>query len=351
MVNCQIYGIIKCADEHSCPECTHPYKAAPDVILHDDPAAIIGIDENHEIPALQGEDAQLAANYAQQHQQNQAVINAQAAANPPEDVDDAQPVRMVIMDGIVMGPTHCAYENCAEPLENARDGVFCHEHQILMENRCLVKGCHNDLVAGTKACVQHRATWRSHVIWFGRQTLLGIRRLIRRTAEEGLPWLPQQNVQPLMHDAPQPDQVDRHNNYFTPCRFYCVETICAPCGTVIAWTKFAKSESPTHIIQWLDHVFPTEESRPDYVCIDKACMVLRTAVTSYPAFCNSWKNTTRFIVDSYHYINHWLTDYLCRRWCNPAPIDGTAPNLVTVVYDEDGNPHYQRAFNTQVSGN
>jgi hypothetical protein len=53
-------------------------------------------------------------------------------------------------------------------------------------------------------------------------------------------------------------------------------------------------------------------------------------------------------VDAYHYINHRTTDYLCRKWCNPAPLNGSAPNLVTVAYDANGQPHYKRAFNTQV---
>jgi hypothetical protein len=69
-------------------------------------------------------------------------------------------------------------------------------------------------------------------------------------------------------------------NYFTPSYFYCVETICAPCGIVIAWTKFAKSESPTNILNFLETVYPTEESHPDYICIYKACLVLRTAIAN-----------------------------------------------------------------------
>ncbi|KAF8719063.1 hypothetical protein AX14_011504 [Amanita brunnescens Koide BX004] len=60
-----------------------------------------------------------------------------------------------------------------------------------------------------------------------------------------------------------------------------------------------------------------------------------------------WKNTSRFIVDSYHYVNHRATDDLCRKWCNPAPMDGSAPNLVLVERDQRGNPYYKRAFNTQ----
>jgi hypothetical protein len=45
-------------------------------------------------------------------------------------------------------------------------------------------------------------------------------------------------------------------------------------GVVIAWTKFDKAESPTNILKFLEEVFPTEESRPAYICIDKACQVL-----------------------------------------------------------------------------
>ena len=52
-------------------------------------------------------------------------------------------------------------------------------------------------------------------------------------------------------------------------------------------------------------------------------------------------------MDSYHYTNHASADYLCRKWCNPAPTDGSAPNLVIVKCDADGIPHYKCAFNTQ----
>jgi hypothetical protein len=174
--------------------------------------------------------------------------------------------------------------------------------------------------------------------------MAGARRMLQRPGER-LPWQPvaQTNQQP--HDEPTPEV--QRDNYFTPNHFYCVETICAPCGVVIAWAKFAKSESPTNILAFLESVYPNEESRPDYICIDKACLVLRTAITngSWDAI---WKNTTRFIVDSYHYINHCTTDYLCRKWCNPAPLNGSAPNLVIVDTDNQGQQYYKRAFNTQV---
>jgi len=149
-------------------------------------------------------------------------------------------------------------------------------------------------------------------------------------------------VQPHDEDHPESQQC---KHYFSPNRFYCVETICAPCGVVIAWTKFAKAESPTNILNWLASVYPNIESRPDYICIDKACQVLHTAVTN--GSWNQWKLSSRFIVDSYHYINHKATDDLCRLYCNPSPQDGSAPNLVGQKIDQYGTIHQFREFNTE----
>ncbi len=88
--------------------------------------------------------------------------------------------------------------------------------------------------------------------------MLGIRRLLHRSEEERLDWMPvpQQNQQP--HDASE-QTIRQCNNYFTPARYYCVETICAPCGVVIAWAKFAKSESPTKILDFLQNVYPNQD--------------------------------------------------------------------------------------------
>ena len=130
-----------------------------------------------------------------------------------------------------------------------------------------------------------------------------------------------------------------------PQRFYCVETICAPCGVVIAWAKFAKAESPTNILHFLQTVYPIKESRPDYICIDKACLVLCTIRAN--GSWQEWKQTSQFIVDSYHYTNHQATDDLCHTWCNPAPLNGSAPNLVVVERNSQGQLYYKHAFNTQ----
>src|ERR1700677_4124831 len=106
------------------------------------------------------------------------------------------------------------------------------------------------------------------------------------------------------------------------------EAIILPHLDSIVWRPCVKVESPTNILEWLNQIYPTEDSRPDYICIDKACLVLQTSIVN-----GSWiacEKTTRFIVDSYHYVNHRTSDYLCRKWCNPAPLNGSAPKLVVV---------------------
>jgi hypothetical protein len=45
-------GIIRNADQHSCSECTHPYKSTADRIVNNYPAALLGVDENCVVPAL-----------------------------------------------------------------------------------------------------------------------------------------------------------------------------------------------------------------------------------------------------------------------------------------------------------
>ncbi|KAF8996452.1 hypothetical protein BDQ17DRAFT_1392046 [Cyathus striatus] len=243
---------------------------------------------------------------------------------------------MVVVDGIVMGPAHCAIENCTQDLVNARQGVFCAMHEVLHKNLCRVNGCNKNL---------HQQKWQSHLTRFGRQSLLGVQRILRRTQEERLPWLPQINRQVQAHDIMSSREEKKKKDYFSPSRFYCVETICAPCGVVLAWAKFDKSESVDQIFEFLEKVFPTEDVRPSYVCIDKACVLLKSAATNGKWM--EWRHTTQFVVDSYHYINHRVTDYICHKWCNPAPLNGSAPNLVVVEHDVNGVPHYKHAFNTQ----
>jgi hypothetical protein len=73
------------------------------------------------------------------------------------------------------------------------------------------------------------------------------------------------------------------------------------------------------------------------------CKVFHTAITN-GSWNRVWKKTTQFIVDSYYYINHRVDDYLCHKWCNPAPLNGSALNLVIVATDTQGQNYYKWAF-------
>ncbi|KAF8882530.1 hypothetical protein CPB84DRAFT_1871142 [Gymnopilus junonius] len=196
---------------------------------------------------------------------------------------------------------------------------LCNQHYHLLAS----------CVEGTSACQDHQTDWNTfrkyscHNVW----------------SAESYAWQPRsQGPNHQQHDDPASNP-SLPPNYFSPGCYYCVETICAPHGVVIAWTKFAHSESTTNILNFLASVYPTQDSWPDYICIDKAFTNRSWEV---------WKHTSWFIVDAYHYINHRLQDYLCQTYCNPAPANNVAPNLVIVEYDSNGQPYGHQAFNTQV---
>ena len=265
-------GLIRAAQEHACAECTQAYKKTAD---------IIPMPENQNpLESQELEEDNIEVNYA--------------------------PVKMVVLDGIVMGPTHCAFENCTADLDNSRGGAFCANHETEFGVKCRVRNCQNDKVNMTQACDEHQSQWKKHLNDYSQHSMAGVRRMLQRP-NESLPWNPVQGRDHQPHDQEAPEV--QRPNYFRPARFYCVETITAPCGIVIAWTKFAKSESPTNIMAFLESVYPTEDSHPDYICIDKACLVLRHCISS--GSWDDWKKTSCFIVDSYHYTNHQVTDELC----------------------------------------
>ena len=58
--------------------------------------------------------------------------------NVQTEVTENEPaiVKMVVMNGIVMGPQHCAFGNCTADLANTRGGVFCSIHEIEYGAKC-----------------------------------------------------------------------------------------------------------------------------------------------------------------------------------------------------------------------
>lgn len=262
----------------------------------------IALNIDRSIPRFIGAEAGLAAQDAAEQRAYAATINNNNPSTPaaPMEIDRA-PLKLVVLDGLVGGPQHCAFDDCTAELHNSCGGVFCIEHLLAYGSKFHVQGCLEVKIASTQACQAHQGQWKTHLKKHNCHTYAGAKRMLKRPGET-LAWQTQPNVNTQPHDAPAPEG-ERRKNYFTAPRFYCVETLCAPCGVVIAWTKFDKAESPTNILNWLETVYPTPESRPDYICIDKACQVFHTSIRN-GSWSRIWKETTRFIVDSYHYINH-----------------------------------------------
>ena len=87
-------GIIRAADQHACGECTQKYKKTSDVVFND-PAAVVGMDAtDDDIPAM-----------ASNHEQVQVDLPQNPVTAEDEmDVDDIPNIKMVVLDGVVMGP-------------------------------------------------------------------------------------------------------------------------------------------------------------------------------------------------------------------------------------------------------
>ena len=128
-------GLIRSAENYVCSECTHDYKNTADIITGDDPAALVGVHENHNVPVLTGE-------------------NAMDIDQTPS-LSEATLVKLVVMDGIVMGPTNCAYDDCTQDLVKLKGGVLCVHHELLYGNLCHMRDCNNLKVAPTQTCAQH----------------------------------------------------------------------------------------------------------------------------------------------------------------------------------------------------
>ncbi|KAJ7265300.1 hypothetical protein C8J57DRAFT_1027346, partial [Mycena rebaudengoi] len=117
-------------------------------------------------------------------------------------------------------------------------------------------------------------------------------------------------------------------------------------GCPIGWGKCYRSENSTQVLQILDNIWDTyPDSKPSFVAYDDVYNILHHTVTQ--DLSSSWLSSTKFIVDAWHYIRHRAGDVLCRVWCNPAPTNGSQPDLISVHVDENGRTHTTRAFNTE----
>lgn len=135
---------------------------------------------------------------------------------------------------------------------------------------------------------------------------------------------------------------------FQAASVYCAETIQWACGMPVGWGKCYRAESQPQVLGIINKIWEdAPDNRPSFIAYDDACDLLRHIVTA--DVDSPWLATTKFIVDAWHYTGHRATDLLCRLWCNPAPTDGSQPDLIRAERDNNGTVHLTRTFNTETA--
>jgi hypothetical protein len=111
-------GVIRAAEGHACSECTHEYKKEADEIPQaDDPAALVGIDENRNVPAFVGDDDDGEMNRGEmEHRLDSSsedepmdVDGSSDVENPQsdtlEEITEHSPVHMVVLMALSLVPS------------------------------------------------------------------------------------------------------------------------------------------------------------------------------------------------------------------------------------------------------
>ncbi|KAF8212682.1 hypothetical protein K438DRAFT_1565793, partial [Mycena galopus ATCC 62051] len=337
-------GVLAAAMTHGCMGCTHLKRYRADLIAE---GAVLGGDQD--VAGVEGH-APIVGSRA-------TLLNNIPAFPPPAQQDRpaaGEPrgyARLAVTDGKNMSHRVQMCTECEGPLVNYKDGRFCATH-LNLRSVCGIVPCGllvrhpGALTCGTESHIQWHRQWANR---FSRLSFPGVRRVIRRQQEQA--EHPGQNHGPGLHislptlgDTPG-DQVV---HTFKAKSTYCLQTVQLACGFPVGWGKCYRSESTPQVLAILNRIwadFPT--FRPSFIAYDDTCDLLRHIVTQNPN--DPWLTATRFIVDAWHYIGHRATDVLCCLWCNPAPLNGSQPDLVLVEQDANGISHQTRAFNTETA--
>ncbi|KZV97169.1 hypothetical protein EXIGLDRAFT_608346, partial [Exidia glandulosa HHB12029] len=359
---------------HHCDDCTHPkrYRQPGGGAWNGGRDEVVGLDENPQVGQLVSPRFRLP--YSRLHQDLQAqngnaLAPAGAAALPAQLAPQQGPplfVTIAVMDGKVIQHAICAVDACRRPLDNYRNGRFCAVHLPLYGDQCGIIPCGRPRATrfGEKflACdyPPHKAFFESYQRRFGRLNFAGVQRVIRQqvqAADEGNPGLQ------LRARLPDVDGLEGNLvvHTFRPRMTYCIQTIQWACGYPIAWAKLYDSESTGNVARFLFDVWdlqiaavlppppppPPPPPKPSFIAYDKACGLLAHLQTSHPL--SPWITATRFIVNPWHYIGHRADDDLCRTLCNPAPADGSQPDLVLDRPGPNGTVLRTRAFNMETA--
>ncbi|KAK4047610.1 hypothetical protein OIV83_005268 [Microbotryomycetes sp. JL201] len=127
-----------------------------------------------------------------------------------------------------------------------------------------------------------------------------------------------------------------------------IQLLVYACGTVLAWHKLETDEQASEVLSFLDKVDEqTKGTLPKIVAYDSSCKLLAhiadrstrdphsssssssSSTSSENDSVPNWLGRTKLIVDAFHFTTHSKDDILCRTMCDPAPLDGSQPDLVT----------------------
>ncbi|KAJ6595103.1 hypothetical protein DFH09DRAFT_1413020 [Mycena vulgaris] len=308
-------GVIEAAMSHGCVECTHVKRYRSDLVNG-------GV--------ILGEDAAVAGIPSPESNDQEA---------PPEGTPRGY-IRLAVMDGKTIKHRKCALDMCEAPLVNYKDGRFCDAH-LHLKDFCGIITCGREAHSpGALTCdTQSHIDWhRQYENRFGHLSFPGVQRVMRRQQEEASRSGPELRAElPALGDTPG-EQVA---HTFKAKTIYCLQTVQWACGYPIGWGKCYRSESSPQVLQILDNIWSNyPQFKPSFIAYDDACSLLRhISVDCY----------TKFTVDAWHYIGHRATDILCRLWCNPAPLNGSQPDLILIQEDANGTRHQTRAFNTETA--
>ncbi|KAK6996147.1 hypothetical protein R3P38DRAFT_2655422 [Favolaschia claudopus] len=334
-------GFLESAMAHGCTNCTHLKRYRSDLAAE---GANFG-------------DAQGVAGVEADGGSNANAPDVGENPFDPPAQQDAPPagqprgyVRLAVMDGKNIPHQKCALDQCERPLVNYKNGRFCEVH-LNLQNVCGIVPCGlpvrspGALTCATESHIQWHRDYSSR---FARLSFPGVRRVIRRqqehsgSSEQHGPTL--EVALPPLGDTPGNQVV----HTFKAKSTYCLQTVQWACGYPVGWGKCYRSESSSQVLGILNRIWANFPNfKPSFVAYDDACNLLRHIITQNPN--DPWILTTKFIVDAWHYINHRATDILCRLWCNPAPKNGSQPDLVLVEEDSNGIQHETRAFNTETA--
>ncbi|KAJ6464300.1 hypothetical protein C8R47DRAFT_1237731 [Mycena vitilis] len=342
-------GVVPGAMEHGCTRCTHLKRYSTDLVAELDGTAL-DENENGVVDAPEAlAQANVAANVPGENLPPALATHPKQQERVPGSARGY--ARMAVMDGKALPHRICAVSICEGALVNYKDGRFCMDH-LEMRSICGIIPCgrpvHSD---GAVTCdsESHKAWHQKYQNRFGRLNFPGVQRVMRRQADQAAANAPQNG--PSFHaELPELNGIAGENvvHTFRARSIHCLQTVQWSCGCPIGWGKCYRSESSSQVLKIINRIWEDyPDSRPSFLAYDDTCNLLRHIVTQDP---NSlWIKSTKLIIDAWHYIGHQAADVLCRVWCNPAPTNGSQPDLISISVDDNGRTHTTRAFNTETA--